>query len=58
MLRYYLQLKRLNLNVKIGQNMKIILKLKTKVINKKVMNTTTIFFKIVKRNNVDSSISS
>ena len=58
MLRYYLQLKRLNLNVKIGQNMKIILKLKTKVINKKVMNTTTIFFKILKRNNVDSSISS
>ena len=58
MLRYYLQLKRLNLNVKIGQNMKIILKLKTKVINKKVMNTTTIFFKILKRNNVDHSISS
>ena len=49
-------MKRLDLNVKIGQ--KIILKLKTKIINKKEAKTSTFFFNIGKRNSVDPSISS
>ena len=51
-------IKRLILNVKIGENIKIILKLKIKVINKKETKATTFFCNIGKRNNVDPSISS
>ena len=43
--------------MKIGQNIKIILTLKTKVTNKKDTKTTTFFFNIGERNNVDPSIS-
>ena len=48
----------LNLNVEIKQNKEIILKLKTKPINKKEKNTFTFTFKVGKRNNVVPSISS
>ena len=51
-------MKRPNLNVKIGQKIKIILRLKTKIINKKETKTSTFFFNIGKRINVDPSISS
>ena len=51
-------IKRLDLNVKTGQKIKIILKVKTKIINKKETKTSTFFFNIGKRNSVDPSISS
>ena len=37
-------IKTLNLNVKVGQNIKIVLKLKTKAINRKEINATTFSF--------------
>ena len=48
----------LNLNVEIKQNKKVILKLKTKLINKEEINTFTFNLKVGKRNNVVPSISS
>ena len=41
-------IKRLDLNVKIVQKIKIILKLKTKIINEKETKTSTFFFNIVR----------
>ena len=57
MLRYYFAIKTLNLNVNFGENIKIVLKLKTKATNKKEINTTTFSFNTGKRNNVIPSIS-
>ena len=51
-------MKRLDLKVKIGQKIRIILKLKTKIINKKETKTSTFFFNIGKINRVDPSVSS
>ena len=47
-----------NLNFKIGQNIKIVLKLKTKAINTKEINTTTFSFNTGKINIVVPFMSS
>ena len=49
-------IKRLDINVKIEQNIKVVLQPKTKAINKKEINTNTFSFSIGKINNVDPSL--
>ena len=51
-------IKRLYLNVKIGQNVKIVLKLKNKSHKQKINKYYYIFLQRVKMENVDPSISS